>query len=551
MGQLAALTAHSVAQAVIVISLVAALGLALGNIRFFSLNFGIAGVLFAGILFGHFGVGINPEVMEFLREFGLILFVYTIGMQVGPGFFSSLRKEGLKLNALAAAIVLLGVAATVLISRLGGIDMAAAVGLYSGAVTNTPSLAAAQQALMELPGLGEELAKQPGIGYAMAYPFGILGVILAMILARLLFRVDVAAEAAAGADEGPSAAIQSVTVENRNLEGLPLSRIPLVDELGVRISRVMHEGVVSVAQPDTLLHLGDTLLAVAPREKMDELVMLVGRKSEVDLRTLPSKVSALRIIVTRAEVLGKTLQELDLEHRYGVVVTRAARADIQFVVSPGFSLHFGDALQAVGEEESLKKVSELLGNSPKALSHPQLIPVFVGIALGVVLGQMPLHLPGLSAPVRLGLAGGPLVVAILLSRIRRIGPISWYMPISANFMLRELGIILFLACVGLKAGDRFWETLSRGDGLFWMACASLITFLPLAIVTLVARLKFKLNYLTLCGLMAGSMTDPPALSFANSLAPSGATSIAYATVYPLVMLLRVVSAQIIVRCCIG
>ncbi|MFA6003765.1 MAG: TrkA C-terminal domain-containing protein, partial [Elusimicrobiota bacterium] len=261
---------------------------------------------------------------------------------------------------------------------------------------------------------------------------------------------------------------------------------------------------------------------------------------------LPSDIISNRIIVTHKEVLGKTLAELDLAARYGVVLTRAARAEIEFVPAADYVLHFGDALQAVGEKEAVAKVAGLVGNSPRTLSHPQLIPVFVGIALGVLLGSLPIALPGMPAPVRLGLAGGPLVVAILLSRIRRIGPLSWYMPMSANFMLRELGIILFLSCVGLRAGDQFIHTLTHGQGLYWMACATLITFLPLAVVAAVARLKYKLNYFSLCGLLAGSMTDPPALSFANALAPCSATSISYATVYPLVMLLRVISAQILV-----
>jgi putative transport protein len=541
------IAAHSVAHAIVIISLVAALGLAAGNIRLFRVNLGIAGVLFSGIVFGHFGVTVNKEVLEFLREFGLILFVYTIGMQVGPGFFSSLRRAGLRLNLLAAAVVLAGAGLTVLVSRLGGIEMAAAVGLYSGAVTNTPSLAAAQQALKDMGALGERAAQLPGIGYAVAYPFGILGTILAMVLVRFLGRVDLAAEARSeGCGRGTGDLTRmNVQVENRNLDGLPISRIPALESLGVRFSRILHEGRVSVPQRDTLLHLGDVLLAVGPRARLEELVLVVGRKSDMDLRSLPSDIVSSRIIVTHREVLGRTLGELDLASRYGVVMTRAARAEIEFVPNAEYALHFGDALQAVGEKESVAKVAELLGNSPRALSHPQLIPVFTGIALGVLLGSLPIALPGVPAPVRLGLAGGPLVVAILLSRIRRIGPLSWYMPMSANFMLRELGIILFLSCVGLRAGDQFFRTLSQGPGLYWMACAAAITFLPLALVALVARLRFKLNYFSLCGLLAGSMTDPPALSFANALAPCSATAIAYATVYPLVMLLRVVSAQIL------
>jgi putative transport protein len=530
-----------------VISLVGALGLAIGNIRVFKINLGIAGVLFSGILFGHFGVTVNQEVLEFLREFGLILFVYTIGMQVGPGFFSSLKREGLKLNALAAAVVLLGAGLTILLSRLCGAGMPAAVGIFAGATTNTPSLATAQQALKDLPGISESVSKLPGIGYAVAYPFGIIGTILVMILIRLLLKVNMPAEAAqeTGA-QAPRLTRLNIKVENQNLEGLPLAKIPALESLGVRFSRVLHEGQQSVPHGETILHLGDILLAVGPKEKLDELALVVGSPADIDLRSLPSPLISQRIIVTRSAVLGKTLDELELADRYGVVVTRAARSEIEFVTGSDYTLHFGDALQAVGAPEDMAKVAELIGNSPRTLSHPQLIPVFTGIALGVLLGSLPISLPGMPASVRLGLAGGPLVVAILLSRIRRIGPLSWYMPISANFMLRELGIILFLSCVGLRAGGSFVDTLTGGQGLRWMACGAAVTFMPLAVVAVLARLRQKLNYFSLCGLLAGSMTDPPALSFANSLSNSSATSIAYATVYPLVMLLRVICAQVLV-----
>ncbi|MDD5656979.1 MAG: putative transporter [Elusimicrobia bacterium] len=539
--------AHSVASAIMVICLVGALGLALGNIRVFKVNLGIAGVLFSGIIFGHFGVAADEQVLEFLREFGLILFVYTIGMQVGPGFFSSLRREGLKLNALAAAVVLLGAGLTALLARLCAIAMPAAVGIFSGATTNTPSLAAAQQALRDLPALGETAARLPGIGYAVAYPFGILGTILVMILARAAFRVDMGAEArrAAGAPE-PGLARLNIKVENRNLDGLPLARLPALESLGVRVSRIMHEGRQSVSHPEAILHVGDVLLAVGPRDKLDEFALVVGRPADVDLRELPSPLVSQRVIVTRREVLGKSLAELDLAGRYDVVVTRAARAEIEFVAGADYTLHFADALQVVGAPDAVAKAAQALGNSPRSLSHPQLIPVFTGIALGVLLGSLPIRLPGMPASVRLGLAGGPLIVAILLSRVRRIGPLSWYMPISANFMLRELGIILFLSCVGLRAGGSFLATLMGGQGLLWLACGAAITFVPLAAVALFARLRLKLDYFSLCGLLAGSMTDPPALAFANSQAGSGATSISYATVYPLVMLLRVICAQILV-----
>jgi putative transport protein len=368
-----------------------------------------------------------------------------------------------------------------------------------------------------------------------------------MILVRLAFRINLGAEAqgAPGAHD-PGLSRLNIKIENRNLEGLPLSKVPALESLGVRVSRILHEGGQSIPHDNTLLHVGDVVLAVGPRDKLDELALVIGRPADVDLRALPSPLVSQRVIVTRQEVLGKSLAELELADRYDVAVTRAARAEIEFVAGADYTLHFGDALQVVGAPQSVAKAAEVLGNSPRSLSHPQLIPVFTGISLGVLLGSLPISLPGMPASVRLGLAGGPLIVAILLSRIRRIGPLSWYMPISANFMLRELGIILFLACVGLRAGGSFVDTITGGQGLLWMACGAVVTFVPLGAAALFARFRLKLNYFSLCGLLAGSMTDPPALAFANAQAASGATSLAYATVYPLVMLLRVVCAQLLV-----
>ncbi|MFA5138705.1 MAG: putative transporter [Elusimicrobiota bacterium] len=547
MESLQALPAQSVAYAVLLISLVAALGLALGNIRVRGVNLGIAGVLFAGIAFGHLKVTVDAGVLEFLREFGIILFVYTIGMQVGPGFTASLKKDGLRLNLLAGSVVVLGTALTLAMTCFFGIDGAAGVGIYAGAVTNTPSLAAAQQALKDMGRVGAEVIQRPGIGYAVAYPFGILGVILTMLLLRR--RTSAEELSAASAAQESVLNVLNIEVENQNLEGLPIEKIPALESLGVRVSRVLHDGALGVAHPETRLHRGDVLLAIGPKDKLEELCLVVGKKSEKDLKSLPSRISSSRIIVTRKEVLGKTVRELGLEERYGVVITRAARADIEFLATADYAVQFGDAVLAVGEEEDIRKVADLMGNSGRSLTHPQLIPVFVGIALGVLVGQFPIRIPGMPVPVKLGLAGGPLLVAIALSRIRRIGPLSWYMPISANFMLRELGIILFLACVGLRAGDRFVDTLLHGDGLLWMACGSVVTLVPILAVAAFARLRMKMNAMTLFGLLAGSMTDPPALSFANSLAPSSAASIAYATVYPLVMLLRVVSAQVLIVLC--
>ncbi|MBI5623769.1 MAG: putative transporter [Elusimicrobia bacterium] len=537
----------SMAHTLVVLSLVGGLGLALGQVRVRGVSLGIAGVLFAGIAFGHFGFTAHDAILEFLREFGLILFVYTIGIQVGPGFFSSMRRQGLRWNLLAAGVVVLGVLLTVLVTRVFHLPVSAAVGMYSGAVTNTPSLAAAQQTLKDL-GASVQAVQLTGIGYAVCYPFGILGAILAMVFIRRVFRVDPAGEARRG--EGREAVAQvipvNIKIENKNLDGLTVERLPVWSSLDVRFSRLLHEGKVVLPRSDTVVRVGDVIRAVGPKAHLDELVLVLGSRSDLDLKSYSSRILSRRIIVTQGSVLGKTLGELELADRYGVIITRASRAGIEFVPDSDYGFHFGDTLLAVGEEEDVDRFSALVGNSPKALDHPQLIPLFAGIAVGVLLGSIPVRLPGMLVPVKLGLAGGPLVAALVLSRIGQIGSLSWYMPMSANFMLREMGIILFLACVGLRSGEQFLATLVQGPGLRWMALGAVVTFLPLAAAGVYARLRHQQDYASLCGTLAGSMTDPPALAFANTLSASSATSVSYATVYPLTMLLRVVLAQALV-----
>lgn len=541
---------ESIAGSVLILSVVAALGLALGSIRIYSVQLGIAGVLFSGLVCGHFGMGMNEHVLEFAREFGLILFVYTIGLQVGPGFFSSLKREGLPLNLMAASIVLLGVAVTICIIFFGGIETPVAVGMFSGGTTNTPSLAAAGQALRDTPNYTDEMGKLPGLGYAVAYPFGIMGIIIAMLLVRVVFRIDVQKEdkqlkRSQCVQTKPVARI-NLKVENPNLDGVTLCEVPMLSQSGIVFSRIMHGDEVAVVTPETGLHLGDTVLAVGPQDKLHALQLLFGRESEVDLHELPGHITTQRLIVTRKRALGCTVASLNFDIKYNVQITRIRRAGVELTPGPGVKLQFGDTVIAVGESQNLEQAARALGNSTKELNHPQVVPIFVGVALGVILGSLPIAVPGVPAPVKLGLAGGPLLVAIILSRVNRIGPLIWYMPSSANFMVRELGIILFLACVGLKSGDRFVETLLDGDGFLWMALATLITIIPLLTVAFVGRLVLKTNYMNLCGLLAGSMTDPPALAFAGTVTNSEAPTVAYATVYPLTMILRILSAQILV-----
>lgn len=546
-----------VAWAVLVLSGVAILGLAVSGIKVRGVGIGIAGVLFAGILFGHFGWTINHDIMEFVREFGLILFVFTIGLQMGPSFFASMRSQGLVLNLLAATVVILGVGVTLGLSALAGVDVFSAAGLFSGSTTNTPSLGAAQQTVSMLaaqPGstVPADSATLPALAYAVSYPVGVFGIIGVMLFLRKFFRVDPVQEAE-GFRAGQQKGIEPLTrinlvVENSNLEGLEVGDVPGRRETGVIISRIKRHGMdeVEVATEQTVLHKGDKILVVGSKRRLEDFKVIVGRESGEDLMRVPGRVAFRRVVVTHKEVLGKTIAELGLDSLYGVTVTRVLRADVEVTAIPDLHLQFGDFLHVVGDEDNIARAADRLGNSLHALNETKFIPVFLGILLGVAAGLIPLHFPGLPVPVRLGLAGGPLVLAILLARIGRIGPLVWYMPANANTALRELGIVLFLACVGLKAGGSFVPTLLSHDGVVWLGIACAITTLPLLVVGMVARLGLKVNFIAICGLLAGSMTDPPALAFANAISKSDAPAVAYAAVYPLTMLLRIMSAQLMV-----
>jgi len=538
----------SVARAVILLSAAGAAGAALGKIKVGGVSLGVAGVLFAGLAIGHLDLVIDHHVLEFVREFGLILFVYTLGLQIGPGFVGSLRARGLVLNAFAAAIVLLGTLIAALWIVSGRASTAAGAGLLSGATTNTPSLAAGQQALAQL-GAADAVALQ-GLAYAIAYPFGIVGIILTLLVIRAVFRIDVKGEVAmaeaAAAPQVPKPSTRNLEVQNPNLAGIPLGKVPGLAAMQVVVSRVSRGGKVELARPETELHIGDILLAVGPEHDLDALRIIVGAEVGFDLRAVPGPLTTRRLIVTQSHVLGKALAELTTFAQHQVAITRATRGGLELSPSPGFRLHFGDMLMVVGEEQAIVAVASEVGNSPKALDAPQPIPFFLGVALGVLVGSIPIALPGLPAAVRLGLAGGPLVVAILLSRLAHTGPLVWHLPPSSNQMLREVGITMFLAAVGIKSGERFVDVLTSGDGWLWLGYGALITVLPILCVGLLARVWKKLNYAELCGLLAGSMTDPPALAFAQQTTESDAPAVAYATVYPVVMLLRVLCTQVLV-----
>jgi putative transport protein len=538
-----------VAKAVLALSIVAAAGLALGSVGIRGIRLGAAGVLFAGIFFGQLGMHIDERILEFVRDFGLLLFVYTVGLQVGPGFFSSVKQRGLELNALGAGVVVLGGLMAAGFRFLFHFSVPVIGGLFAGATTNTPSLAAAQAALQSLsskPASGDFL----GMAYAIAYPFGIVGIILTMLLVRRVFSIDVDAEAksaelSGGANERALDFID-LEVTNPNVDGLALRDLPFAAEAGVVFSRLLRNGKVTVPEDDSLIQIGDGLRLVGPKAKLSEFEPVIGQKYSIDIQSVPSELTTEHLYVTKRQVLGKSLGDLNFERAYGAVVTRVTRADVEFAANDQVRLQFGDFLFVVGSRDGVAQVGELVGNTQKALDHPHVLPVFVGILLGVVLGSLPIVLPGMPAPVRLGLAGGPLIVALILSQVGRIGPLIWYLSPAANLVLREIGIVLFLACVGLKSGSGFLQVLVSGSGLYWMAAGALLTFVPLVTMGMLARKVFKLDYPTICGVLAGSMTDPPALAFATGITKSDQPLVAYAAVYPLVMILRVFIVQVLI-----
>lgn len=543
---------NEIAEMVLILSVIAVVGLGLSAIKIRGIGLGTTWVLFAGLFFGHIGWRVEDSVLQFVREFGLILFVFTIGLQIGPGFFASLRKQGLPANLLAATVVIGGALMTLLLAWLLGLQSTAAAGLFSGATTNTPSLGAAQQALLLLPGVEPALRSLPALAYAVAYPGGIVGIILCLVVLRLVFRIDPGRELAAFESENRSRAPvlhrRNLRITNANLDGLPLSDIPGMRETGIIISRLRSAGqdVVELAKPDSIIHMGDTILAVGSTRSLDNFQRIVGEVSTINLLESQSDLLQRRIIVTHKYPLGKSLRQLAVHTAYGVVATRIQRGEFELAADPDMKLQFGDTLHMVGDAQGLDQAATLLGDAPKELAHTNFLPVFAGVAMGVLAGLIPLSFPGLPIPVRLGLAGGPLVMAIILSRLGQIGPLVFYMPPNANLALRELGIVLFLASVGLKSGERFMPTLLSADGLTWVLAGFAITFVPILLVGVAARVFLRMNYTALSGLIAGSMTDPPALAFANAMMKSDAPAISYAAVYPLTMLLRILAAQLLI-----
>ncbi|HFP3093745.1 TPA: putative transporter [Escherichia coli] len=542
-----------IALTVSILALVAVVGLFIGNVKFRGIGLGIGGVLFGGIIVGHFvsqaGMTLSSDMLHVIQEFGLILFVYTIGIQVGPGFFASLRVSGLRLNLFAVLIVIIGGLVTAILHKLFDIPLPVVLGIFSGAVTNTPALGAGQQILRDL-GTPMEMVDQMGMSYAMAYPFGICGILFTMWMLRVMFRVNVETEAqqheSSRTNGGALIRTINIRVENPNLHDLAIKDVPILNGDKIICSRLKREETLKVPSPDTIIQLSDLLHLVGQPADLHNAQLVIGQEVDTSLSTKGTDLRVERVVVTNENVLGKRIRDLHFKERYDVVISRLNRAGVELVASGDISLQFGDILNLVGRPSAIDAVANVLGNAQQKLQQVQMLPVFIGIGLGVLLGSIPVFVPGFPAALKLGLAGGPLIMALILGRIGSIGKLYWFMPPSANLALRELGIVLFLSVVGLKSGGDFVNTLVNGEGLSWIGYGALITAVPLITVGILARMLAKMNYLTMCGMLAGSMTDPPALAFANNLHPtSGAAALSYATVYPLVMFLRIITPQLL------
>ena len=549
-----------IAHTILLFALVIGFGLFLGRFKIKGITIGSTWILFVGILFSHFGFVGNPTAVAFMKDFGLILFVFSIGLQVGPGFFHSFREGGVTMNLLATGMVLLSVLVTLSIHWITGESLTTMVGVMSGAVTNTPGLGAAQQAMsdsMLLAGDTVEVASRASdalsSAYAVAYPLGVLGVILVIIVLKAIFHIDPEKERRELEHEIESTADMArrmhCEVENPAVFEKKISEVMNAESNGnFLISRVLHNGEVSIPTNDTVLHKGDRLLIVTSQAHVDSIRIIFGEEVPMHLEDWVKKdehVVSRRLSVTKSSVNGQRLKDLNIRAKYGVTVTRVVRAGVQLVAQPTLRLQMGDSLMVVGTIEGINHVADLVGNKPEALTHPNLLPIFFGIAIGVIVGSIPITIPGIPQPVKLGLAGGPLIVAIILGHFGPKWKITTYTTMSANMMLREVGICIFLAAVGIGAGETFVSSIVSG-GYWWILYGALITIIPVFITGVVARLVFKYNIFQLCGLLTGGTTNAPVLAFAQDAYGDDYTSVNYATVYPLTMFLRVLAAQILV-----
>lgn len=538
---------HSVIQAVIVVAMISALGLALGRISIYGVSLGVTFVFFAGIAAGHFGLSIDPQMLNFAESFGLIIFVYALGLQVGPGFFGSFRKGGMTLNLLAVAVIMVGTVMTLAFHYVTGVSLPDMVGILSGAVTNTPALGAAQQTLKQM----HIDAGDPALGCAVTYPLGVIGVILAIIVLRKLFPRRTA-ETIPVDDRNKQAFIAEFQVCNPGIFGKNIKEVGRLITHRFVISRLWREGKVTIPTGDTLLQEGDHLLVITTEAEEEALKILFGEeenvdwnKKDIDWNAIDSQLISQRIVVSRSGINGKKLGTLRLRNTYGINITRIYRAGVQLLATPELVLQLGDKLTVVGEAAAIANVEKVLGNRIVSLKEPNLIAVFIGIMLGLALGAIPFAIPGVSFPVKLGIAGGPIIVGILMGAFGPRLHMITYTTRSANLMLRGLGLSLYLACLGLDAGVHFFETVFRPEGILWVLLGFAITFVPVVLVAILALKLMKIDFGSLAGMLCGSMANPMALNYVNATVEGDNPAVSYATVYPLAMFIRVILAQLI------
>ena len=533
---------------IFILALVIGVGLFLGKIKIKGVSIGATWILFLGIIASHFGLIVSPATLAFVKDFGLIIFVFSIGLQVGPGFFHSFASGGLKLNLMSLLLIVFGVGVTIALSAIFKEDLSTMTGVMSGAVTNTPGLGAAQQTLVDASGADPDILAS---AYAVAYPLGVLGVILVLILAKAMFKVDIRKEKAALDDESGAeeqARRMHCQVENPAVFGRNLAELMKDMKGDFVVSRIMHGDEISIPGPDTVLNQGDKLLIVTTQKEVEGIRILFGEEIPMhvsDWIEMDHVMTSRKVTVTKSSLTGRKLGELNIRAKYGVSVTRVRRAGIDLVARPNLYLQMGDRLHLVGPSQGLDGVSELVGNTDSALNKPNLIPIFLGIVCGVLFGSIPFHFPGIPQPVKLGLAGGPLIIAILVGYFGPKWRVTTYTTTSANLMIREIGLSLFLAAVGLGAGEGFVSAIV-GGGYWWILYGFIITVVPCLLVAIIARYALKINFLQICGLIAGGMTNPIALGFAQNSYGEDYISVSYASVYPLTMFMRVLAAQILI-----
>lgn len=543
---------NSIAHIVALYAFVIAAGVLLGKIKFFGISLGVTFVLFVGIMVGHFGFTGNPAILSFIQDFGLILFVFCIGLQVGPSFFSSFKKGGITMNLLAVGIVMLNIAVALALyyALQGRVEMPMMVGILCGAVTNTPGLGAANEALQQLSYNGPEIA----MGYACAYPLGVMGIILSMIVIRYLCRVDMNREAEEiQQEEEANPHLKpytiSLKVQNEALTGKKLSQVQAFLARDFVCTRIIQDNRMVSPNANTVLRLGDKMFIVCAEDDSEAIMTFIGPSIDMDWNATnhsDKPMVSRRILVTQPQINGKTLGELHFSSMYEVNVTRVNRSGMDLFAARNLRLQVGDRVMVVGTQEAIERVAGLLGNQLKRLDHPNIVTIFVGILCGIFFGSLPIAIPGMPTPVKLGLAGGPLIISILIGRFGHKVKLVTYTTMSANLMLREVGLVLFLASVGIKAGGNFVQMVVEGDGLLYVGLGFLITVIPLLIIGTIARWRHRVNYYTLMGLIAGSNTDPPALAYANQISGNDAPAVGYSTVYPLAMFLRILTAQLLI-----